>query len=145
MVRRARAHEHQVRVTYADTDRMGLIYYANYFKYFEAARTELARSVGIRWRDLETGRRIYLPAVETGCRYLSPARYDDLLIVRTWIPEMKAASLRFEHEILSQDSSGTVARGFSRHAVLDELWKHRRIPADLRLLLDPFVGDPPQV
>ena len=134
-------HEFQVRVTYADTDKLGIIYYSNYFKYFEEGRTELMRSLGVRYRDLELQRKIYLPAVETGCRYLAPSRYDDLLVVRTWLSSMGIASVRFENEIYDRETTGRkVARGFSRHAVVNDLWRTTRIPDDLRLLLEPYVG-----
>jgi acyl-CoA thioester hydrolase len=133
--------EFQVRVTYADTDKMGIIYYSNYFKYFEEGRTELMRSLGVRYRDLELQRKIYLPAVETGCRYLAPSRYDDLLIVRTWLSSLGIASVRFENEIYDKEHGGRkLARGFSRHAVVNDLWRSTRIPDDLRLLLEPYVG-----
>jgi acyl-CoA thioester hydrolase len=135
-------HEFQVRVTYADTDKLGIIYYSNYFKYFEEGRTELMRSLGVRYRDLELQRKIYLPAVETGCRYLSPSRYDDLLVVRTWLSSMGIASVRFENEIYDQEHGNRrLARGFSRHAVVNDLWRTTRIPDDLRRLLEPYVGE----
>ena len=89
-----KVHEFEVRVTYADTDKMGIIYYANYFKYFEQGRTELLRSLGVRYRDLEVQRKMFLPCVETGCRYLAPSRYDDLLVVRTWLSSLGRASVR---------------------------------------------------
>jgi acyl-CoA thioester hydrolase len=136
--------EFQVRVTYADTDKMGIIYYSNYFKYFEEGRTELMRSLGVRYRDLELERKIYLPAVEANCRYLAPSRYDDLLVVRTWISHMGIASIRFENEIYDREQGARkVARGFSRHAIVNDLWRPSRIPDDLRALLQPFVGEVP--
>jgi acyl-CoA thioester hydrolase len=136
----ARVHEYEVRVTYADTDKMGIIYYANYFKYFELGRTELMRSLGVRYRDLEVQRKLFLPCVETGCRYVAPSRYDDLLVVRTWLSDLGRASARFENEIVDKDLGGkVVARGFSRHAVVNDLWRPARIPEDLLALLKPFV------
>lgn len=138
-------HEFSVRVTYADTDKLGIIYYANYFKYFEQGRTELLRSLGVRYRDLEIQRKLFLPAVEARCRYLAPSRYDDLLVVRTWISDMGLASVVFENDIFDKDLGGQrVARGFSRHAVVNDLWRTTRIPADLRVLLEPFVGAMPE-
>jgi acyl-CoA thioester hydrolase len=138
-------HEFGVRVTYADTDKLGIIYYANYFKYFEQGRTELLRSLGVRYRDLEIQRKLFLPAVEARCRYLAPSRYDDLLIVRTWISSMGMASVSFENEVLDQDLGGKkVARGFSRHAVVNDLWRTARIPEDLKKLLEPYVGTIPE-
>lgn len=137
----ARFHEYQVRVSYADTDKMGIIYYANYFKYFEAARTELMRSVGLRWRDLEIQRKIYLPAVEANCKYLKPSRYDALLTVRTWVSHLGRGSVVFENDVLDRDQGNDrVARGYSRHAVVNDLWRSARVPPDIRALLEPFVG-----
>lgn len=142
--RKVKFHEFEVRVTYADTDKMGIIYYANYFRYFEQGRTELMRSLGVRYRDLEVQRKLFIPAVETGCKYLAPARYDDLLVVRTWITSLGMASIAFEHEIYNKELTGVrVAQGFSRHALVNDLWRTTRIPADLRGLLEPYVGERP--
>lgn len=139
--RRPRFHEFEVRVTYADTDKMGIIYYSNYFKYFEEGRTELMRSLGVRYRDLEVHRKLYLPAVEARCRYLAPSRYDDLLVVRTWLGDLGKASVVFENEIVDKDlGNKPVARGYSRHAVVNDLWRSIRVPDDLRKLLEPYVG-----
>ena len=138
-------HEFEVRVTYADTDKMGIIYYANYFKYFELGRTELMRSLGVRYRDLEVQRKLFLPAVETGCRYLAPSRYDDLLAVRTWISEIGRASIRFENAIFDKERPGRkLARGFSRHVIVNDLWRTVRAPQDIKQLLEPFIGELPE-
>lgn len=141
---KARHHEYQVRVTYGDTDKMGIIYYANYLRFFEQGRTELLRSLGVRYRDLEIQRKLFLPAVEARCQYLAPSRYDDLLTVRTWIAEMGKASVSFECDVLDTELGGrVVARGYSRHAVVNDLWRSARIPDDLRVLLGPYVGQGP--
>jgi acyl-CoA thioester hydrolase len=141
---KAKHHEFQVRVTYADTDRLGIIYYANYLKYFEQGRTELLRALGVRYRDFEIQRKLYLPAVEARCQYLAPSRYDDLLTVRTWIAELGRASVSFECDVVDKDLGGKLcARGFSRHAVVNDLWRTTRVPDDLRVLLAPFVGKGP--
>ena len=133
-----------MRVTYADTDKMGIIYYANYLKYFEQGRTELLRALGVRYRDLEVQRKIFLPAVEARCQYLAPSRYDDLLTVRTWIARMGRASISFECDMVDKDLAGkVVARGYSRHALVNDLWRTTRMPDDLRVLLAPFVGRGP--
>jgi acyl-CoA thioester hydrolase len=141
---RARFHEFDVRVAYADTDKAGIIYYANYLKYLELGRTELLRSLGVRYRDLEIQRKLFLPAVDARCEYLAPSRYDDLLTVRTWITELGRASVSFACEVADKDLGGkTVARASSRHAVVNDLWRPARVPADLRVLLAPFVGRGP--
>ncbi len=142
--RRARFSEFDVRVAYADTDQLGVIYYANYLKYFETGRTELMRGLGVRYRDLEIKRKLYLPAVEARVEYKAPSRYDDLLTVRTWIAEMGRASISFECDVVDKSLGGKLcARGFSRHAVVNDLWRTTRIPQDLRDLLTPFVGRGP--
>lgn len=139
-----KCHEFEVRVTYADTDRLGIIYYANYFKYFELGRTELLRSLGLRYRDMEMERKVFLPVVETRCVYLGPSRYDDLLLVRTWLSWMGPASLCFQNEIYDREATDRlVARGFSRHAVLNEYWKPVRLPKDIRELLAVYLTQDP--
>lgn len=140
--KKPRQHEFEVRVTYADTDKMGVIYYANYFKYFELGRTEFMRSLGIRYRDLETDRKLFLPIVEAHCEYLGASRYDDLLVVRTWLAWLRPASLLFRYDIHDRGSADRlVARGSTRHAVLNELWRPARIPTDLKEILAPFVEE----
>ncbi len=142
--KRARFNEFDVRVTYADTDKLGIIYYANYLKYFEQGRTELMRGLGVRYRDLEVQRKLFLPAVEARVEYKAPSRYDDLLTVRTWIAEMGKASISFECDVVDKDLGGKLcARGFSRHAIVNDLWRTTRIPDDLRILLSPYVGQGP--
>ncbi|HXT00480.1 MAG TPA: YbgC/FadM family acyl-CoA thioesterase [Elusimicrobiota bacterium] len=141
---KARYNEFDVRVTYADTDKLGIIYYANYLKYFEQGRTELMRGLGVRYRDLEIQRKLFLPAVEARVEYKAPSRYDDLLTVRTWIAEMGRASIAFECDVVDKDLGGKLcARGFSRHALVTDLWRTTRIPDDLRILLTPYVGQGP--
>lgn len=141
---KARYSEFDVRVTYADTDKLGIIYYANYLKYFEQGRTELMRGLGVRYRDLEIQRKLFLPAVEARVQYLAPSRYDDLLTVRTWIAELGKASVSFECDVVDKDSGGKLcAKGYSRHALVNDLWRTTRVPADLRVLLSPYVGQGP--
>ena len=138
--RKAKYHEFQVRVTYADTDKAGIIYYANYLKYLEQGRTELLRSLGVRYRDLEVQRKLFLPAVSAHCEYLGPSRYDDLLTIRTWITELGRASVSFSCEVVDNELGGkVVARAHSRHAIVTDLWRPARVPADLRILLAPYV------
>jgi|CXWL01.1.fsa_nt_gi acyl-CoA thioester hydrolase len=138
--RKVSRHEFQVRVTYADTDKAGIIYYANYLKYLEQGRTELLRSLGVRYRDLEISRKLFLPAVESRCEYLSPSRYDDLLTIRTWISELGRASISFTCEVVDGERGDkVVAKVYSRHALVNDLWRLTRVPADLQALLAPFI------
>ncbi len=144
MLSSSRVHDLAVRVTYADTDRMGVVYYANYLRFFEQGRTELLRSLGSRYRDLELHRKLYLPVAAALCRYVSPGRYDDLLLVRTWVSALGKASLSFAYEILDAESAGRrLVVGCTRHALVDELWKPARLPDDLRTALSNFLGPEP--
>ena len=134
-----------VRVAYADTDKMGVVYYANYFRFFEQGRTELLRGLGARYRDLELRRKLYLPVAEASCRYVSPGRYDDLLLVSTWVSGLGKASVSFAYEVQdAEDPARRVAAGRTRHALVNELWKPARLPDDLRAALEPFLGPEPE-
>ncbi len=90
------------RVPYADTDQMGVVYYANYLEYFERSRTELLRSAGLPYSELER-LGLVLPVSEAHCRYLAPAHYDDLLTLRSWVAEVKGVRLRIESEVRRGD------------------------------------------
>jgi len=127
----------QIRVGYSDTDRLGIVYYANYLKFFEQARTEFLRSLGISYADLETQRRLYLPVVESRVEYLGPSGYDAVLDVQVWLSWLGPASLIFQNEIHQEGK--IVARGFTRHAVLNEMWKPTRVPKDFKELLTPYL------
>ncbi|HBL15499.1 MAG TPA: hypothetical protein DD417_01695 [Elusimicrobia bacterium] len=135
-----RFHEYEMRVTYADTDRLGIVYHSNYFKYFDVGRTELMRSAGYRYRDME--RNLFMPIIEARCNYMAPSRYDEILVIKTWIAWLGPASVAFESDIREHDSARVVARGFTRHAVVNEFWKPIRLPKEFRERLLPFVFKP---
>lgn len=133
-------YEFNLRVSYADSDRLGIVYYANYLKFFEIGRAELMRSLGIRYRDLEIQRQLFIPPVESRCEYIAPCRYDDLIRVRTWLSWMGPASLCFQNEVLNiEEGSRLCVRGFTRHALLNAYWKPERIPADLKQAFSAYV------
>ncbi len=95
-------HEIEYRVPYADTDQMGVVYYANYLEYFERSRTEMLRSAGLPYSELEK-LGFFLPVSEAYCKYHSPARYDDLLTFRSWVGEMKGVRLVIHSEVRRGD------------------------------------------
>jgi acyl-CoA thioester hydrolase len=129
-------YDFDVRIAYADTDRMGVVYYANYLVLFERGRTEFLRNLGVRYRDLEEKQRLFLPAMESHVEYLAPAHYDDLIKVRTLITELGGAHVLFKYEITLVDSGLLVARGATKHAVVNLLWRPTRLPQELRTLLE---------
>jgi acyl-CoA thioester hydrolase len=127
-------YDFDMRVAYADTDRMGVVYYANYLSLFERGRTEFMRSLGLRYRDLEEKQRLYMPAAESHVQYYSPARYDELIRIRTFLSELGHASLTFGSEIYDEGGK-LIAQGWVKLAVVNAHWKPTRLPADLRDLL----------
>jgi acyl-CoA thioester hydrolase len=128
-------YDFDVRIAYADTDRMGVVYYANYLVLFERGRTEWLRSIGIRYRDMEEKQRIFMPAMEAHVEYFAPARYDDLIKVRTFLKELGAAHIVFGSEIYDEGNQ-RIAQGYVKLAVVNLLWKPTRLPPELRTLLE---------
>src|ERR1700722_6402713 len=90
-----------VRVRYAETDRMDVVYYANYLVWFEIARVELLRKLGFDYKKMETEDDCMLPVVDVPCRYKAPAHYDDLIVIETRIASMRTSMLKFSYEIYS--------------------------------------------
>jgi len=132
-------YDFDVRISYSETDRMGVIYYANYLVFFERGRTEFLRSLGKRYRDLEEHDGIFLPAADAHVRYLHPGRYDDLIKVRTFISELGGAHITFRYEITNVETGQLIATGSSKHPVVNRAWKPVRIPDTLRNLLSPHT------
>ena len=126
------AYEMEFRVAYADTDRMGVVYYANYLTLFERGRTELFRSKGVRYRDLEDNDKIYLPVIEAECKYLAPARYDDLIRIRTWVDEIGGATMVFKYEVVNAETGQLLVRGRTKHPFVNKDWKPIRVPVQLK-------------
>ena len=132
-------YDFDVRITYSETDRMGVIYYANYLVLFERGRTEFLRALGLRYRDVEEQMGIYLPAADAHLQYLAPGHYDDLIKVRTYISEMGGAHITFRYEVTNADTKQLIATGSSKHAVVNRQWKPTRIPPAFRKVLEPHV------
>ncbi len=123
---------HQVRVIFGDTDQMGVVYYANYLRYFEGSRAALLRSLGHTQRDLDEWG-VALPVIEAQCHYRMPARYEDLLDVQVHVDDVRAASMRFVYEV-TRDGD-VLADGFTRHACIGTNGRPRRMPPELRALI----------
>ena len=120
-----------VRVRYQETDQMGFVYYSNYFVYFEMGRIEYLRNLGFSYSELEK-ESIFLAVVEAHCKYRSPARFDDLLIIKTWLSKMKNASIEFCYEIRRRDEENLIAEGSTILACLDENRRPRTIPDKIK-------------
>jgi acyl-CoA thioester hydrolase len=118
-----------IRVIYGDTDQMGVVYYANYLRYFEAARNEFIRAKGLRYRDFEARFSLRLPVSEARVAYRAPALYDDLLRVEIALAGLRRASARFEYRVLRE--AEVLATGATVHACVDLAGRVRRLPAEL--------------
>jgi acyl-CoA thioester hydrolase len=118
----------QLRVIYGDTDQMGVVYYANYFRYFEFSRSEFFRAKGGDYRALEKDG-LFLPVVEASCAYKAPARYDDVLVIRAWVSELKRASLTFCYEIRREGEDLLLCTGRTVHACIGREGRPVRLPA----------------
>lgn len=119
------------RVLFADTDAMGIVYYANYLRWFEIGRVELLRRMGMAYREL-TERGIHLPVTGVQVRYLSPARYDDALEIRAEVRDLRRASVAFGYRIHRADDGAELAEGSTTHAFTDGSGRVIRIPPEMR-------------
>lgn len=122
----ARSTTH-VRVRYAETDAMGVAYYANYFVWFEVARTDLLRALGWSYREMEAGG-VLLPVIEADCRYRRPARYDDELEIRTEGRLTSPIRLEFRYEVFMKGQDELMATGRTAHAALAPNGRPCRLP-----------------
>jgi acyl-CoA thioester hydrolase len=127
---------HDIRVIFGDTDQMGVVYYANYLRYFEGARAAYWRALGRSYQDLEAWG-VALPVVEAHCHYRRPAHYEDLITVETRVSELRGASLRFAYRIVRGDE--LLADGNTRHAVVGPDGRPRGLPLALREAIPPIV------
>ena len=118
----------EIRVIYGDTDQMGVVYYANYLRWFEAGRTEFLRAKGLSYSDFVAREKLVLPVAEAGVSYIQPARYDDLVAVETSLVLARRASARFEYAVRRGDD--LLATGFTVHACVDGGGRIRRLPED---------------
>lgn len=131
-------HEIELRVRYSETDAMGYLHHANYFIYFEMGRTELLRHMGGNYRQMEE-RGIFLVVAKLECKYLAPARYDDVLRLRTTLVRTTLAKVQHKYEIFRDGKLLTT--GESTLACVDRQGQVQRIPDDLQLPAEPSPGD----
>ena len=128
-----RQHESQFRVRYSETDAMGFLHHANYIKYCEVGRTELFRAQGGDYRAMEEGG-LFLVVAKLGCRYRAPARYDDLLTLRSTITVASEAKLEHKYELFRDGT--LLCTGHSTLACVDRTGKLQRMPAELLAMCD---------
>jgi acyl-CoA thioester hydrolase len=130
-----RVIETEVRVRYAETDAQGMVYYANYFVWFEVARMSYLRTIGYDYASLERDGLGFVIA-EATCRYHAPAHFDEELLVRTSVGEVRNRSFVFEYEVLNKESGQLLATGSTVQVFIDEEGRPREIPPKLRAILE---------
>ena len=141
-------YETEIRVRYAETDQMGIVHHANYLTWFEVGRSELCRSKGFSYKEMEDEDDALLVVAETYCRYKSPALYEDVLTVRTRVGEIRSRSLRFFYEVYRAADETLLAEGETLHLVTDKDKKVRKLPEIYRNRLletddEPFPDQAP--
>ncbi len=126
--------ELRIRVRYAETDQMGVAHHSAYLVWFEAARTEWIRERGRSYAEIEAAGWL-LVIVEAHCRYRRPARYDDVLIIRTRLRDVRPATFAFAYEVVRHPDQEVLAEGYTVHAAVDRGGRVRRIPDEIGALL----------
>ena len=135
-------HQTTYRVLYGDTDAAGVVYYANYLRFFERGRTEYMREMVLTYRDIEN-QGLILPVLESYSRYKAPAAYDDLLVIETSLVELKNVSCRFNYRIYRNDNDNSrtlLAKGYTVHASVNRNGKLTRFPANLIEKLEKIIS-----
>lgn len=125
-----------MRVRYAETDQMGVAYYANYLVWFEVARAELCRVRGFSYAEMERKTESFLVVAESFCRYHRPLPYDAPFVVRTWIRELRKRTITFEYQVLADGSDAPLAEGYTVHVVTDARGRPKSFPVDYRQFLE---------
>jgi len=126
-----REHTIEVRTRYAETDQMGVVYYANYLVWFEIVRTEFFRASGLDYNELERKEKIYLPVVEAYCRYKAPLKYDDLVTVTAKLTKIEASRITFEYYIKKDGKIKTT--GMTKHVFVNGKGKTIQVPQKVRV------------
>ncbi len=124
--------EATIRVRYAETDQMGVVYYGNYFTWFEVGRVELCRHLGFEYKRMEAEDDSFIVVAEAQCRYKRPARFDDVLVIRTRVTESQRRTVRFSYEVLNKASGDLIATGETLHVICDHLGRPKSLPVKYR-------------
>lgn len=133
-------HETEIRVRYAETDKMGIVHHSNYLIWFEAGRSDLCRARGFSYKAMEEEDGALMVVAEAYCRFKSPAFYEDILVIRTQVAEIRSRSIRFIYEIYRPSDAMLLAEGETLHVVTDNDKKVRQIP---EVYKERLAGDAP--
>jgi acyl-CoA thioester hydrolase len=121
-------NETRIRVRYAETDQMGVVYHSNHFIWFEVGRVELLRQLGFTYKEMEREDGCFIAVVDARCRYKAPVLYDDEVVVRTWLKNVRDKLIHFGYKLVRANSGEPLAEGETTHIVADAQMKPRALP-----------------
>jgi acyl-CoA thioester hydrolase len=121
-------NETKIRVRYAETDQMGVVYHSNYFIWFEVGRVELLRQIGFTYKEMESEDQCFIAVVDARCRYRAPARYDDEVTIRTRLKNARESLIHFAYEAVRESDGTLLAEGETTHIVTDANMNKRPLP-----------------
>ena len=121
-------NETRIRVRYAETDQMGVVYHANHFIWFELGRVELLRQIGFSYKEMEREDNCFIAVVDARCRYKAPALYDDEVLVRTYLKNVRESVIHFGYELLRPADGTLLAEGETTHIVADAQMRKTTLP-----------------
>ena len=121
-------NQSRIRVRYAETDQMGVVYHANHFIWFEIGRVELLRQLGFSYKDMEQQDNCFIAVVDARCRYKAPARYDDEIVIRTWLKNIRESVIHFGYELTRVEDGSLLAEGETTHIVADAQMRKTVLP-----------------
>jgi len=133
-------NETRIRVRYAETDQMGVVYHANHFIWFEVGRVEFLRQLGFSYRKMETEDHCFIAVVDARCRYRAPVHYDDEVVIRTFLKHVREKVIHFGYELLSAEGGRLLAEGETTHIVANAQMKPRKLPQKYMTVFRTAVG-----
>jgi acyl-CoA thioester hydrolase len=136
----ATVNETRIRVRYAETDQMGVVYHANHFIWFEVGRVEFLRQCGFSYKDMEREDDCFIAVVDAQCRYKAPVHYDDEVMVRTCLKHVREKVIRFAYELRKVESDELLAEGETTHIVANSSMKPRALPEKYMKVFRAAVG-----
>jgi acyl-CoA thioester hydrolase len=136
----ALVNETRIRVRYAETDQMGVVYHANHFIWFEVGRVELLRQFGFSYKDMEREEDCFIAVVDARCRYKAPVHYDDEVVVRTYLKHVREKMIHFGYELRRAETGELLAEGETMHIVANSKMKPRALPGKYMKVFRAAVG-----
>jgi len=133
-------NETRIRVRYAETDQMGVVYHSNYFIWFEVGRVELLRQLGFSYKEMEAQDDCFIAVVDARCRYRAPVHYDDEVVVRTYLKHVRDKVIHFGYELVWAETGQLLAEGDTTHIVANAQMKPRKLPEKYMQVFRAAVG-----